>query len=227
MLLTLLSPEIAPGTIVGSASITEAPDTLDGLGQVAVSGSAAITEAPDTVAASGTVAAGGTITGSAAIVEAPDVVSASGFVGTSGIEGVAAILEAPDRLDAVFRVTGWGILPTTPEIWTAQPDGRETCVFPQPGYGGFAATRRDGRDGQPAAVPGGDEADVTRAATPLVYGFPTRVDVILRILTPTGARVLRRLEAESAGLPGAAWWECVERESRVVVRAFRMPEVTP
>jgi len=112
-------------------------------------------------------------------------------------------------------------------VWAAQPDGRETCVFPQPGHGGFAATRRDGRDGQPAAVPLGEGADATRAAMPLVYGFPTRVDVVLRILTPTGARVLRRLEAAAVGALGAAWWECVERESRVVVRAFRLPEVMP
>ena len=37
MLLTLLSPQIAPGSIVGSVNVTEAPDTLDGLGQVTVS----------------------------------------------------------------------------------------------------------------------------------------------------------------------------------------------
>lgn len=141
----------------------------------------------------------------------------------SRIDNVGNV-RSPRRFEQVLApdVVDFGL-----RIWTAQPDGRETCVFPQPGYGGFAATRRDGRDGQPAAVPGGDEADITRAATPLVYGFPSRVDVVLRILTPTGARVLRRLEAELAGLPGAAWWECVERESRVVVRAFRVPEVTP
>jgi len=107
MLLTLLSPQIAPGSIVGSVNVTEAPDTLDGLGQVIVSGSLAVTEAPDTLSASGTVA-GGAITGT--------------------VNGT----EARDTLSAVALVTGWRPTGGTPESWS--PTGGAGATWtPVPG----------------------------------------------------------------------------------------------
>lgn len=133
-------------------------------------------------------------------------------------------VRSPRRFEQVLAadVVDFGV-----RVWIALPDGREACVFPRPGWGGFAATLRDGRNGGSAALPLGDGEGAARAATPLVYGFPTRVDVILRILTPSGARALRQLEAVPAGAAADAWWRWVERESRVVVRAFRLPEGGP
>ena len=70
-------------------------------------------------------------------------------------------------------------------------------------------------------------AEIAAAALPLAYGMPVRVDVVLRILTPDGARGLRRLEALPAADVERQWWSFVERESRVFVRAFRLPPPTP
>lgn len=49
MLLTLLSPQLAPGSIVGSVNVTEAPDTLTAGGWQSAFGFVASTEAADTL----------------------------------------------------------------------------------------------------------------------------------------------------------------------------------
>jgi hypothetical protein len=79
--------------ITGTASITEAADTVSAAGTVALAAAASITEAADTVSSAGTVA----LSGAAAIAEAADTVSA---VGTAALAAVAAITEAADTVSA-------------------------------------------------------------------------------------------------------------------------------
>lgn len=89
--------------IKGSAGITEAADTLSSSGKVALTGSASITEAADTVSSAGKVS----ITGAASITEAADTATATG---TLAISGQASITEGADTLSATGEstVTGSG-----------------------------------------------------------------------------------------------------------------------
>ncbi len=63
-------------------------------------------------------------------------------------------------------------------------------------------TRRD--PFQPAVVPS--------------FGFPVAVDVMVRILTPEGARLLNAYEATPANFPGTDWWTIVLQNSQVFSR---------
>lgn len=79
--------------ILGAASITEGADTASGAGGIAIAGTAAITEAGDTAAATGVVVA----VGSATITEGADTVAA---VGVATVGATAAITEARDAVSA-------------------------------------------------------------------------------------------------------------------------------
>jgi hypothetical protein len=133
-------------------------------------------------------------------------------------------VRSPRRFEQVLAtdVVDFGV-----RVWSTDSEGRERIVFPVPGFGGFAATRHDGQEGRPLAVPLDDRAEVAAASLPLVYGMPVRVDVVLRILTPAGVRGLRTLEASPAADHERRWWLLVERESQVFVRAFRLPAAVP
>ena len=76
--------------ITGSASLTQAAQTVSAAGVVAIAGAAAITQASNTLAATGTVPAAG-INGSANITQDGQTVAAAGAV---AIAGAAAIAEA-------------------------------------------------------------------------------------------------------------------------------------
>ena len=76
--------------ITGSASLTQAAQTVSAAGVVAIAGAAAITQASNTLAATGTVPAAG-INGSANITQDGQTVSAAGAV---AIAGAAAIAQA-------------------------------------------------------------------------------------------------------------------------------------
>ncbi len=133
-------------------------------------------------------------------------------------------VRSPRRFEQVLAtdVVDFGV-----RVWVADSGGQERIAFPALGTRGFAATRHDGREGRPAAMPVDERAEIAAAALPLAYGMPVRVDVVLRMLTPDGARGLRRLEALPAADVERQWWPFVERESRVFVRAFRLPPPTP
>lgn len=77
--------------IAGAASISEAGDTASSTSTLALAAALASTEAADTSSATGALA----IVGTAAITEAGDTVSASG-VGVVSISGTASITEASD-----------------------------------------------------------------------------------------------------------------------------------
>lgn len=91
------------GGINGSASITEAADTVSFTGALAIKGSASITEAADTVSSAGKLA----LTGAASITEGADTLSAAGRL---AIVGAASITEEDDTLSAEgeSQVTGSG-----------------------------------------------------------------------------------------------------------------------
>lgn len=108
------------GGITGTASITEAADTVSSTGALAIKGSAGITEAADTLSATGKLALSGTasitegadtlsstgklaIVGSASVTEGADTVSATGTLVAVGT-GTASITEAPDTLAAAGAV---------------------------------------------------------------------------------------------------------------------------
>lgn len=96
----------AGGGIVGTASITEARDTIAATGTIDVSGVATITEARDTIAATGAVS----ISGVAAITEARDILVATS--GT-GIDGTASITEARDTIVATGAIAIAGVAAVT------------------------------------------------------------------------------------------------------------------
>lgn len=93
-----------PAPITGTASITEADDTIVATATVRVAGSAAVTEEDDTVAATGTVGSA-PITGTASITEADDTVAATATV---RVAGTASITEGNDTVSAqaAVRVAG-------------------------------------------------------------------------------------------------------------------------
>ena len=89
------------GTISGTASITEADDTLASAGIVQIAGSAAPVQADDTLSAAGTVL----VQGAAAITEAGDTLTAAGQV---DVAGTAAPVETDDTLSAAGTVASGG-----------------------------------------------------------------------------------------------------------------------
>jgi hypothetical protein len=92
-----------PSPITGTASVTEAADTLTGAGAVAATGTTNATEAADTLSATGTVTS--TATGTASITEAADTLVGAGTV---SVTGTAVLTEAADTITAagVVAVTG-------------------------------------------------------------------------------------------------------------------------
>ena len=92
-----------PGAFIaaGSAAITEAADTVSGLGGTAGSGQAAVVEPGDVVAGVG----GTSVSGAGAAQESADVVSGSGILGATGD---AAITEQPDVVSGLGGVAGSG-----------------------------------------------------------------------------------------------------------------------
>ena len=133
-------------------------------------------------------------------------------------------VRSPRRFEQVLAtdVVDFGV-----RVWISAPDGREIVAFPAAEAMGFAASTRDGRDGLPRALPPLGSSGVAHPAPALAYGMPVRVDVVLRILTPEGARGLRSLETRADDGGERRWWTYVERESRVFVRAFRLPRPLP
>lgn len=90
--------------ITGSASLTQAAQTVAAAGAVAIAGAAAITQAGNTVAATGTVPLAG-ITGSASITQDGQTVSAAGVV---AIAGAAAITQAGNVVTAPQSLRFYG-----------------------------------------------------------------------------------------------------------------------
>ena len=107
-------------------------------------------------------------------------------------------------------------------VWVADPVRGEVVAFPAAGVEGFLGRRWPAQEerAQDEEEPEGGAG--TRARR-WIEGRPVRVDVVVRLLTPMGARCLRSLEDRPGGLGAKAWWAMVERESRVFVRAFRLP----
>lgn len=98
----ILAKSISAGGISGTASITEADDTLSAAGTVKIQGAASPTEADDTLAATGTLK----IQGAASVTEADDTVVGTGAL---KIQATASITEDADTLVA----TGSGTPSTT------------------------------------------------------------------------------------------------------------------
>lgn len=93
-------------TIVGTLSKTEASDTLSSTGALAVQGVASITEAHDTLLADGTSATTGTLT----VTEANDTVSSTGAL---AIAGALSKTEASDTLSSAATLAIVGTLSKT------------------------------------------------------------------------------------------------------------------
>lgn len=108
-------------------------------------------------------------------------------------------------------------------VWVADDVRGEVMVFPASDLESFLGRRWPAHEGPrvEAPLPDGQAEELRRRS---IEGRPVRIDVVLRLLTPTGARRLRSLEQQSGGLGASAWWAMVERESRVFVRAFRLLE---
>ncbi len=92
---------------------------------------------------------------------------------------------------------------------------------------GFAATVRDGRL-QPAAIPPPVGAGAPVRSDEMAYGFPVRIDVLVRILTEEGARLLEAWETgRIARAPGFAddgtyWWFLAGKHSHVYVTSIQV-----
>lgn len=84
---------VSSGGITGTASITEAADTLSSTGVLPLAGTAALTEAADTLSAAATLP----IAGAASLAEAADTLSSTGIL---PLAGAAALTEAADTLSA-------------------------------------------------------------------------------------------------------------------------------
>lgn len=91
----------------------------------------------------------------------------------------------------------------------------------------FAATVRDGRL-RPAVLPPPVGAGPAMQADEMTYGFPARIDVLVRILTEEGARVLEAFEngrvARAAEFDddGAYWWFLAAKHSHVYVTSIQV-----
>ena len=87
---------------------------------------------------------------------------------------------------------------------------------------GFAATVRDGRL-RPAAIPPTVGTEPSIGADDMAYGFPVRIDVMVRILTDEGARLIEAFESgrvvRAPGFEddGAYWWSLAGKHSHVYV----------
>lgn len=87
---------------------------------------------------------------------------------------------------------------------------------------GFAATVNDGRL-RPAAIPPTVGTESTFGAADMAYGFPSRIDVMVRILTEEGARMIEAFESgrvvRTAGFEddGSYWWSLAAKHSHVYV----------
>ncbi len=89
-------PTLASG-VTGSASITQAENTVSAAGTVAITGAASITQAANTVSVAGTV----DITATASITQADSIVSSTGTV---AIVGSAAITQADGTVSSAGAV---------------------------------------------------------------------------------------------------------------------------
>lgn len=129
-------------------------------------------------------------------------------------------VRSPRRFEQLLanNVVDFGV-----RVWVVDPVRGEVMVFPASDVEGFLGRRwpaQDGRSQDAESL----EGRVGERGRRWIEGRPVRVDVVVRLLTPTGARRLRSLEDRPGGLDARAWWAMVERESRVFVRAFRLPE---
>ncbi len=106
-------------------------------------------------------------------------------------------------------------------VWVADEGRGEVMVFPASGLEAFLGRRwpTESRTWVGTERPERREDGLSPRH---IEGCPVRIDVVVRLLTPTGARRVRSLEEQSGGLGADAWWTTVERESRVFVRAFRL-----
>lgn len=50
------------------------------------------------------------------------------------------------------------------------------------------------------------------------YGFPTEAEVLVRVLTPEGARLIQAFEENASLFPGQTWWEIALKHSDVFTR---------
>jgi type II secretory pathway pseudopilin PulG len=80
----------------------------------------------------------------------------------------------------------------------------------------MAATNLTTKTQPNVALPSGNFA-----AADTSYGYPSVVEVMLRILTPEGIQIIQSYEADPARFGGASaakWWELAEQNSKVYVR---------
>lgn len=131
-------PSAGPGGVIGTANITEAPDTLSATGVVSIRAAATITEGGDTLSASASVSvqatatiteAADTLSGTASVAveavgnvtEDPDTLTATGEVGLAGVTAELNITEAPDTLSATasVQVSASAAINESPDTLTA------------------------------------------------------------------------------------------------------------
>lgn len=109
-------PAAAGGTVTGTASITEAADTVASAGAVAVTGASAVTEGADTASGSGAVA----VSGSSAITEGADTAASAGSV---AVVGSSSITEGADAVAASGAVAVAGSANITESADTVAASG--------------------------------------------------------------------------------------------------------
>jgi hypothetical protein len=105
-----------PSPITGTASVTEAADTLTGAGAVAATGTTNVTEAADTLSATGTVLSTGALTKT----EAADTLTGAGVV---AVNGTTNATEAADTPSATGTVLSTGALTKTEAADTTSATG--------------------------------------------------------------------------------------------------------
>jgi hypothetical protein len=132
----------------------------------------------------------------------------------------AGNLRAPRRYE---QLLGLGVIDFGVRCWVRRADGVLDLAFPAgPLKTGFASTLADGVPGSapPVAAPGPGAP----AADELVHGFPTQVQVVLRLLTDEGQRLLAAWEAGAVARPSgvssddAQWWTLALAHSRIFTR---------
>ncbi len=128
-------------------------------------------------------------------------------------------------------VIGNGVIDFGVRIFTRNTTGVLEEAFPVDRRGGglvprrvFAATSDTTRI-HPAGAPHVALASGNFGPAATSYGFPTVVEVMVRILTPEGLQILQSYEEDPARFGGAAvgkWWDLAEANSKVFVRRIEI-----
>lgn len=133
------------------------------------------------------------------------------------------------------QVLGGNVIDFGVRCWVRDELGHEVLRFPAAREGhpahenrGFAATLRDGRWRSPSAVPPVPTGVGSLARYQMTYGYPVRVEVLLRVLSEEGARIMdafeqgQRSRPETAGSDADHWWSLAMRYSEVFTRSITL-----